>query len=84
MAVVVTPLKVADLTQGKLDGTGSFDVLMRAVDEHLLSQFTSNRIKGADYASAYVNSLQAVLAQVTAFELQRQTSVAQAELLANH
>ena len=77
----MTTLSVADLTQTTLDGTGVFDVLMRANKAHLDEEFKANRIKGAEYASVYLGSLQAVMNASLQYLLQRQTADQQAELL---
>ena len=57
------------LTTGEIDGTGSFDVLMRATKEHLKGEFDAGRIRGTDYANAYVQATSAVLAQATQYSI---------------
>lgn len=44
----------AQLTTETVDGTGVFDVLMRAFKSHLEQEFTSGRITGDQYSKAYV------------------------------
>lgn len=75
-------LSVADLTTGALDGTGAFDVLMRSIKEHLKSEFDAGRIKGTDYATAYIQALQAVLAQASQFVLASAKMPIELEILA--
>lgn len=64
-------ITLADLTTTTLNGTGVFDVLMRANKAHLDEEFTKGRIKGPEYATVYLGSLQAVLAASLQFLLQR-------------
>lgn len=63
---------IAQVTTTVTSGDGVFDVLMRAVDAHLDKQYTSGRIKGADYATVYLGALQMVLQQAIAFTMQKQ------------
>ncbi len=44
-------------------GEGIFDNLMETVTKHIDAQFENGRIKGADYATVYLGSLQTVLTQ---------------------
>ena len=64
-------ITLADLTTTTLNGTGVFDVLMRANKAHLDEEFTKGRIKGPEYATVYLGSLQAVLTASLQFLLQR-------------
>lgn len=64
-------ITLADLTTTTLNGTGVFDVLMRANKAHLDEEFTKGRIKGPEYATVYLGSLQAVLSASLQFLLQR-------------
>lgn len=64
-------ITLADLTTTTLNGTGVFDVLMRANKAHLDEEFTKGRIKGPEYATVYLGSLQAVLSTSLQFLLQR-------------
>ena len=77
----ITPVTLADLTGATLDGTGVFDVLMRANKAHLESEYTKNRIKGPEYASVYLGSLEAVMKTALAFLLQKDKSSLEAQLL---
>lgn len=67
-----TPVVLSDLTTTSIGGTGVFDVLMRANKAHLEEEFSKGRIKGPEYASVYLGSLQAVLAASVQFLLQRE------------
>jgi hypothetical protein len=78
----MTSILVSDLTQATLDGTGVFDVLMRANKVHLDAEFNKNRIKGPEYATVYLGSLETVLQQSMSFLLQREKIALEAELMA--
>lgn len=73
---------IADLTQTTLDGGGVFDVLMRSVKTHLEAEFQKDRIKGPEYATVYLGSLDAVMRTSLDFLLQRQKIALEAELMA--
>jgi len=62
-------ISIYDVTTENTEENGVFDVLMRSVDAHLNKQYTSGRIKGADYANVYASALQAVLQQAIGFVL---------------
>jgi hypothetical protein len=49
------------LTSASTAGIGVFDVLMRSVKAQLDAEYQANRIKGSEYATVYLGSLQAVL-----------------------
>lgn len=55
------PYVLDGLTQAKVDGTGVFDVLMRAFNVHIDKQFKDGRIKGPEYATVYLGGMQAAL-----------------------
>lgn len=66
----MTAITIANLTQATVDGTGVFDVLMRANKAHLEAEFAKGRIKGSEYATVYLGSLQAVLQTAFQYVLQ--------------
>ena len=65
-----TPL--SSLTTVSVDGTGSFDVLMRATKLHLNEEYNAQRITGQEYATVYLGALAAVLQTATQFLLNEQ------------
>lgn len=69
------------LTQATLAGSGVFDTLMRANQTHLDSQFNQGRIKGAEYATVYLGSLQSVLEASIQFLLQSDKIAAEIALI---
>ena len=77
----VNPLTVADLTTATVEGTGVFDVLMRAHKAHLEQEFNKNRIKGTEYSTVYLGSLEVVLQQAVAFLLNKDKTALEAILL---
>lgn len=79
---MVTTIDIADVTTGSLDGTGSFDVLMQTMTLHLMREYTAGRITGDVYAKAYVEVLNATLAQATQFVVSQAQVAANDELLA--
>lgn len=68
-------IHVSDITN--ITDTGIFDQLMAAVNKHIDYQYLNNRITGSDYATVYLGSMQAVLAQSVQFALQDQLVEAQ-------
>lgn len=77
MAAIV----IADLTVATLDGAGVFDVLMRATKVHLEAEFAKNRIKGSEYATVYLGSLNSVMTASLAFLLQKDKADQEAHLI---
>lgn len=77
----MTALVIADLTEASLNGKGVFDVLMRANKAHLESEFQKNRIKGSEYSTVYLGSLEAAMRISLEFLTQRQRIELEAKLL---
>ena len=78
---MVTTIDIADVTTGSLDGTGSFDVLMQIMNLHLMREYAAGRITGDVYAKAYVEVLNATLAQATQFVVSQAQVAANDELI---
>ena len=81
MAITVVPITLNQLTEASLDGLGTFDVLMRANKVHLEAEFQKNRIKGAEYATVYLGSLEWVLNAAVQFLLQKDKAALEAQLI---
>lgn len=84
----MTDIQVSDLTNtttvtnGVADGTGVFDKLFNTVNLYIDDQYRNNRLKGPEYASVLLGSIQAVLSESVQFVLQEQLVEAQtAEVL---
>lgn len=75
-------ITLAELTTATLTGNGVFDTLMRANKAHLESEFDKGRIKGPEYATVYLGSLQSIMSTALAFMTQRQKIDLEAQLLA--
>lgn len=75
------PITLASLTEAKVDGTGAFDTLMRAMTGHLEREFQDNRLRGADYANVYLNALTPVLQNAVVFLLQKDEAAYKAQLV---
>ena len=72
---------LADLTTATVDGTGVFDVLMRATKVHLDEEYSKNRIKGPEYATVYLGSLTQVMNQSLQFLLTSQKTDLELQLM---
>lgn len=79
--VPIPPITLEDLTEGKLGGTGAFDVLMRTAALHCQQEFDKNRIKGQDYAQVYLTAMQYVLQNSVVFTLQKDEAANKANLV---
>lgn len=64
---------LAEVTEGNktLEGSGSFDVFMQALDKHLEREFKGNRITGSQYAEVYTAVANQALGLATNFTLQK-------------
>lgn len=77
----MTVITLANITEGTLEGAGAFDTLMRANKLHLENEFQAGRIKGTEYASVYLGSLESVMRTSMEFLLQREKVALEAELV---
>lgn len=80
-AIALEPITLAKLTEASVTGNGVFDVLMRSMKGHLEQEFTQGRIKGAEYATVYLGSLEAALNSAIAFLLQKDKNALDALLV---
>lgn len=51
----IKPVTIEELTSKEVNGTGSFDVIMASIKNHLKEEYEDGRITGADYANAYIS-----------------------------
>lgn len=79
--ITVKEITVPDLTTVVVNGTGVFDVLMRATKEHLEQEFNKNRIRGPEYSQVYLGSLNQVLQTSVGFLLAQQKAALEAQLI---
>jgi len=75
----LNPVSNSDLTTETIDGTGVFDVMMRAMRTHLQEEFKGNRITGSEYAKVYISGVQVAMGQSVQFLLQRDLTFWQAQ-----
>lgn len=61
------------IVSGEWDGTGVFDKLMIAVNGNIQTQYDAGRIKGQDYATVYLGSIQAAMAEAMKYVLNKGT-----------
>ena len=77
----IAPVTLGELTTVSTDGTGVFDVLMQANKAHLEQEYKQNRIKGPEYSTVYLGSLQSVLGAAIQFLLQKDKVALEAQLV---
>jgi hypothetical protein len=77
----MTALTTADLTSANASGQGVFDVLMRAVKSHLDEEFKRGAIKGPEYATVYLGSLNLAMQTGLSFLLQQQKTGLEVSIL---
>lgn len=65
-----TPMTIAELTTTDVGGAGAFDVLMRSVKSHLEEEFKGQRIRGSDYSTVYLGSMNLAMQTAMSFLLQ--------------
>ncbi len=73
---------INDVTTEEIDGTGVFDVYMRAGMNQLNTQYDKGRIKGSDFAQAYIQTIQLMMTEANKFVLglaQAQVTIAMFE-----
>ena len=64
------------------EGTGVFDELMKAINGNIQVQYDSGRIKGSEYATVYLGSMQAAISEAMKFMLTKDQIVKDLELKA--
>ena len=62
-----------------VSGDGVFDKMMETVNTHIDAQYKLGRIKGSDYSTVYLGSIQAAMAESMKFVLQRQIAQEQTD-----
>ena len=73
MSIDITELTNGALTDNVWQGAGVFDKLMFAVNENIRGEYDQGRLQGTDYATVYLGSMQAVIAQSIAYLQQGKT-----------
>lgn len=78
----MTALTTPDLTTASPSGNGVFDVLMRAAKSHLDEEFKRGAIRGPEYATVYLGSMNLAMQTALSFLLQKQKTGLEADILA--
>lgn len=65
---------IGDVSSGAVDGSGIFDVLMRALKSQLQQEFEEHRITGSEYTRAYIELTQSALSASMQFLTARDAS----------
>jgi len=63
------------LTDGLMDGTGVFDILIKTVKLHLMEEYDAGRISGKEYSTVYLGALSAVLQQSIQYIVNHQQTI---------
>lgn len=77
----ITPINIADLTEGIINGSGTFDKVMQSINAQLLEQYSSGRIDSGQYAEVYLGSVQSAISQSIQFLLGKDQAYLQAQLI---
>lgn len=77
----MSEVTIANLTGASVSGSGIFDVLMRSVKAHLEQEYTQNRIRGVEYSTVYLGSLEATMRTAMEFLVQHQKVDLELQLL---
>ena len=64
----------------KWEGTGIFDIIIKAANENIKIQHKTSRITGAEYAEVYLGAMQTAIAEAMKFILQNDTLAKELEL----
>ena len=76
-------IDIADFSNGQIDntnpqdpkweGTGIFDIIIKAANENIKIQHKTSRITGAEYAEVYLGTMQTAISEAMKFVLQNDT-----------
>lgn len=80
-ATISPDFNIDELTEGKLDGDGVFDKLMKTFELHLEREYNKQRIRGTDYANAYIGLINNALNQVSNYALEKSKLPLELQLL---
>lgn len=64
----------------KWEGTGVFDIIMKAANENIKIQNQASRITGAEYAEVYLGTMQTAISEAMRFMLNRDQSTKDLEV----
>ena len=72
---------INELTEGKLEGKGVFDVMIKGVKAHLREEFDANRIRGTDYANVFSLAITQVMEQATGYAIAKSKMALELQIL---
>jgi hypothetical protein len=78
LGAAITRMANSDLTEKKINGDGTFDVLMSALQIHLQKEYEANRITGEQYSKTYIALTTGAMTQAVQFLLAKDSSYWQA------
>lgn len=81
MDTEIIKLPIEEFTTTKVDGDGIFDQLMQANKAHLEQEFQKNRIKGPEYATVYLGSLEQTMQTALQFFIEGRKSKLEEKLI---
>ena len=64
----------------KWEGTGVFDIIIKAANENIKIQHKTSRITGAEYAEVYLGTMQTAISEAMKFVLQKNNLIKDEEL----
>lgn len=64
----------------KWEGTGVFDIIMKAANENIKIQNQTSRITGAEYAEVYLGTMQTAISEAMKYILQKDNLIKDEEL----
>lgn len=77
----LTVIPIEEFTEAAVNGSGVFDLLMKANKAHLEEEFTKSRLRGPEYATVYLGMLESTMQHALAFFIQQRKLGLEAELL---
>ena len=85
-----TKVDINDFSNGSIDnsnpqepkweGTGVFDIIMKAANENIKIQNQTSRITGAEYAEVYLGTMQTAISEAMKYILQKDNLIKDEEL----
>jgi hypothetical protein len=73
-------IDVSNPQDPKWNGTGVFDIIMKAANENIKIQNQTSRITGAEYAEVYLGTMQSAIAEAMKFLLNKDQIIKDLEL----
>ena len=73
-------IDVSNPQDPKWDGTGVFDIIMKAANENIKIQNQTSRITGAEYAEVYLGTMQSAISEAMKFLLNKDQIIKDLEL----